>query len=135
MVSTPELGGTFRQIVCPNRLTAHRLCEWHEHQTSTTPSPACRRSDRHGTLATSSTSNRASPRTTSIRSSASLPTSRRVTDREVMVKAGEILAQHGALTADFIIEQMSQVLDDRIAVEDWRRVAAAIDEITDAKPQ
>lgn len=55
-----------------------------------------------------------------------------MTDRDVMVKAGEILAQHGALTADYIIEQLSDVLDDRIAVEDWRRVAAAVDQITGA---
>lgn len=53
-----------------------------------------------------------------------------MTDRDVMVKAGEIFAEHGALTADYIIEQLGDVLDDGVAVEDWRRVAAAIDEIT-----
>ena len=52
-----------------------------------------------------------------------------------MVKAGEILAEHGALTSDYIIEQLGDVLGDRVAVEDWRRVAAAVDAINDATPQ
>lgn len=60
---------------------------------------------------------------------------RRLTNREVMVKAGEILAEHGALTAAYIIDQLGDVLGDRVAVEDWRRVAAAVDAITEAKPQ
>jgi len=58
-----------------------------------------------------------------------------MTDRDVMVKAGEILAEHGALTSDYIIKQLGDVLGDRVAVEEWRRVAAAVDAITDAKPQ
>lgn len=55
-----------------------------------------------------------------------------MTDREVMLKAGEILAEHGALTEEYIIEQLGDVLDDQVAVEDWRRVAAAVDQINDA---
>lgn len=51
------------------------------------------------------------------------------------LKAGQILAEHGTLTADYIIEQLGDVLADRIAVEDWRRIAAAVDIIADAKPQ
>jgi hypothetical protein len=58
-----------------------------------------------------------------------------MTDRDVMVKAGEILAEHGALTSDYIIEQLGDVLGDRVAVEDWRRIAAAVDAISDATPQ
>jgi hypothetical protein len=58
-----------------------------------------------------------------------------MTDREVMMKAGEILAEHGALTSDYIIEHLSNVLGDRIAVEDWRRIAAAADAISEAKLQ
>ena len=58
-----------------------------------------------------------------------------MSDRDVMVKAGEILAEHGALTSDYIIEQLGDVLGDRVAVEDWRRVAAAVDRITDARLQ
>ncbi len=49
-----------------------------------------------------------------------------------MVKAGEILAEHGALTADYIITQLGDVLGDPVAVEDWRRIAAAADQITGA---
>ncbi|PTQ64870.1 hypothetical protein C8J45_102226 [Sphingomonas sp. PP-CE-3G-477] len=58
-----------------------------------------------------------------------------MTDRDVMVKAGEILAEHGALTSDYIIQQLGDVLGDRVAVEDWRRVAAAVDVISEARPQ
>lgn len=53
-----------------------------------------------------------------------------MSDRDVMVKAGEILAEHGALTSDYIIDQLGDVLSDRVAVEDWRRVVAAVDAIT-----
>ncbi len=52
-----------------------------------------------------------------------------ITDREVLMKAGEILAEHGALTSDYIIRQLSDVLGDSVAVEDWRRIAAAVDAI------
>lgn len=62
--------------------------------------------------------------------STTLLTSRRVTDREVWIKAGAILAEHGAMTADYIIDRLSDVLDDHVAVEDWRRIAAAVDMIT-----
>ncbi len=55
-----------------------------------------------------------------------------MTDRDVMVKAGELLAEHGALTADYIITQLGDVLGDPVAVEDWRRIAAAADAITGA---
>lgn len=55
--------------------------------------------------------------------------------REIWMKASAIIAEHGAMIADYIIEQLSDVLDDHIAVEDWRRVAAAIDEIMGARPQ
>lgn len=53
-------------------------------------------------------------------------------DREVWIQAGAILAAHGELTAEYIIDQLSDALGDGIAVEDWRRVAAAVDRITDA---
>ncbi len=51
-------------------------------------------------------------------------------EREVWIQAGAILAAHGELTAEYIIDQLSDALGDRIAVEDWRRVAAAVDTIT-----
>jgi len=58
-----------------------------------------------------------------------------MTDREVWVKAGSIVAEHGELTADYIIEQLDDVLGDRVAVEDWRRIAAAVDVIGTATAQ
>ena len=51
-------------------------------------------------------------------------------EREVWIQAGAILAAHGGLTAEYIIDQLSDALGDKIAVEDWRRVAAAVDIIT-----
>lgn len=51
------------------------------------------------------------------------------------VKAGTILAEHGEQTADYIIDQISDALGDRVAAEDWRRVVAACDAITGARPQ
>ena len=58
-----------------------------------------------------------------------------MTEREVWIQAGAILAKHGALTADYIIDQLSDALGDRIAVEDWRRVAGAVDAIKECRPQ
>ena len=52
-------------------------------------------------------------------------------DREVWIVAGEIVAEHGEMTADNIIGALIDVLDDPIAVEDWRRIAAAVNEISD----
>ncbi len=53
-----------------------------------------------------------------------------MTDREVWLKAGAIFAKYGALTADYIIDQLKGVSDDDIAAEDWRRIAAAVDKIS-----
>jgi hypothetical protein len=58
-----------------------------------------------------------------------------VTDREVWIKAGAIVAEHGAMTNDYIIEQLGNILDSHAEIEDWRRVAAAVDAIREAKPQ
>jgi hypothetical protein len=58
-----------------------------------------------------------------------------VTDREVWIKAGAIVAEHGTMTADYIISQLGDVLGDEVAVKDWRRVAAAVDAISDTRPQ
>lgn len=58
-----------------------------------------------------------------------------MTERAVWMKAGEIMAEHGGMTADYIIERLSDDLDDRVAVEDWRRIAAAVDAINGAPPQ
>jgi hypothetical protein len=58
-----------------------------------------------------------------------------VTDREVWIKAGAILEKWGSMTADYIISHLADCLDDDTALEDWRRVAAAVDDIKAAKPQ
>jgi hypothetical protein len=58
-----------------------------------------------------------------------------MSDRDVWIKAGSILAEHGAMTTDYIIDQISDALGDRVAVKDWRRVAAAVDAISDTRPQ
>ena len=58
-----------------------------------------------------------------------------MTDREVMMKAGEIVAEHGVLTSEYIIGQLSDALGNSVAVEDWRRIAVAVDAISKVKPQ
>ncbi|MBD8550336.1 MULTISPECIES: hypothetical protein [unclassified Sphingomonas] len=58
-----------------------------------------------------------------------------MSDRDVWVTAGAIVAEHGTLTADYINEQLGDVLGNRVAVEGWRRVAAAVDAITDTNLQ
>ena len=58
-----------------------------------------------------------------------------LSDRDVWLKAGSILEEHGDMTADYIIDQLGDVLDSAVAVEDWRRVAAAVDAISSAARQ
>ena len=58
-----------------------------------------------------------------------------MTNRAVYMTAGAILAEHGKMTGDYIIHQVTGALNELVAVEDWRRGAAAVDEITGARPQ
>jgi hypothetical protein len=58
-----------------------------------------------------------------------------VTDSDVWVKAGAPVAEHSTMMADYIINQLSDRLDSNVAVEPWRRVAAAVDKITGAELQ
>lgn len=58
-----------------------------------------------------------------------------MSDRDVWLKAGAIIVEHGEMTADFIIDQLGDVLDNEVAIEDWRRVAAAVDAIRGASAQ
>lgn len=58
-----------------------------------------------------------------------------MSDREMWLKAGAIGAEHGTLTTDYIISQLGNLIDDNVAVEDWRRVATAVDAITNAVRQ
>jgi hypothetical protein len=55
-------------------------------------------------------------------------------NREIWLRAGTILAEHGDRSAEYVIEQLAESLGDHVAVEDWRRVAAAVDFIADAEP-
>jgi hypothetical protein len=41
-----------------------------------------------------------------------------VTDREVWIVAGVILAEHGEMTPDYIIDQLGEVLDSDVAAVD-----------------
>lgn len=49
--------------------------------------------------------------------------------------AGAIVAEYGTGAAVSILTQLCDVLDDMVAVHEWRRVANAIDVIADAPPQ
>lgn len=49
--------------------------------------------------------------------------------------AGAIVAEYGTRAAASILTQLCDVLDDMVAVHEWRRVANAIDVIADAPPQ
>jgi hypothetical protein len=72
---------------------------------------------------------------TSIRSSASWLTFPQVTDREVWIKAGAIVAEYGSGAAAYIITRVCDDIGDIVAVQNWRRVANAVDAIADAPPQ
>jgi hypothetical protein len=58
-----------------------------------------------------------------------------MSEPHIWISAGVILAEFGDRTSDYIMDQLSDVLADSVAVENWRRVAAAIDAITGAKLQ
>jgi hypothetical protein len=58
-----------------------------------------------------------------------------MTDRDVWILAGEVLAEHGEMTFEYIMGQLSQVLEDTVATENWRRVAGAVDAIAAASLQ
>ncbi len=52
-----------------------------------------------------------------------------MTHREVWILAGEIVLEYGEFAADYIMGRLSDVISDPVAVEDWRRIAGAIDDI------
>jgi hypothetical protein len=58
-----------------------------------------------------------------------------MSERDIWISAGVILSEFGDRTLDYIIDQLGHVLADTVAVENWRRVAAAVDAITDAPRQ
>ncbi|MEG3164439.1 hypothetical protein U1701_07515 [Sphingomonas sp. PB2P19] len=53
----------------------------------------------------------------------------RLPERAIWQTAAQIVEQHGAGAADYIISQLGDVIEHRAAVEDWRRIAAAVDAI------
>lgn len=59
----------------------------------------------------------------------------RLPNRGIWLRAGTILAEHGDGSSDYIIGQLAESLGDVVAVEDWRRVAAAVSYIMDTEPQ
>ncbi|MEG3083688.1 hypothetical protein U1707_08540 [Sphingomonas sp. PB2P12] len=48
------------------------------------------------------------------------------------MRAVAILAEHGTTAADYILSRLSDVPDDDVAAQEWRRIAAALDEINRA---
>jgi hypothetical protein len=58
-----------------------------------------------------------------------------MSDRDIWIKAGAILAEHGGMTPGYIIDQLTDVLDSDVAVKKRRRIAGAVDAITGAKPR
>ena len=59
----------------------------------------------------------------------------RLPNREIWLRAGTILSEHGDRSSVYIIEQLTESLGDVVAIENWRRVSAAIGYINDAQPQ
>jgi hypothetical protein len=58
-----------------------------------------------------------------------------MSERHIWISAGVILFEFGAGSSDYILDQLSDVMADTVAVENWRRVAEAVDAIIGAKPQ
>lgn len=58
-----------------------------------------------------------------------------MTDRQVWITAGEIVAEHGEMTADYLFDRFNGSLCDPVAAEDWRRIVAAVDAISSVGPR
>ena len=61
-------------------------------------------------------------------------TSVALSNREIWLRAGTILAEHGPWSAKCIVSQLAQARGDCVAVQEWRRVGAALDYIVDVEP-
>lgn len=55
--------------------------------------------------------------------------------REVSIHASAILAAYGELTADYVIDQLSDAPGDRIVVRDWCWVSTSMDFTANSSPQ
>lgn len=58
-----------------------------------------------------------------------------MTEREVWLKASEVVAAHGNEAARYVLNSLGNVFASSDRVEDWRRVAAAVDFIMAASLQ
>jgi hypothetical protein len=58
-----------------------------------------------------------------------------MSERDVWISASVIQSEFGDRTSDYINVQLNEVLADAVAVENWRRVAAAVVAITGASRQ
>lgn len=52
-----------------------------------------------------------------------------MTDRDAWLKAGEILAEHGSMTPEYIMMHLGEFLDDQAGIRDLCRIAAAVNAI------
>jgi hypothetical protein len=55
-------------------------------------------------------------------------------NRDIWLLAGTILAEHGDRSTLYLVEQLTKVRGDSVAVQNWRRIAAAVDFIAGAEP-
>jgi hypothetical protein len=63
-----------------------------------------------------------------------LPVSQ-MTNRQVWLTAGRILATHAEMTATYVRDDLSDTIGPKIGFENLRRIAAAVDAIVMAGPQ
>lgn len=53
----------------------------------------------------------------------------RLTNRQVWLAAGTILAKHIEMTAEYVRDDLGDAIGPKIGFENLRRIAAAVDEI------
>jgi hypothetical protein len=58
-----------------------------------------------------------------------------MTEREVWLKAAEIVEAHGHAAPLAVLGSLGDMLSDPRGSDDWRRVARAVDTILFARPQ
>lgn len=56
----------------------------------------------------------------------------RLSSRDIWLKAGMILAEYGDGTTGYLNDRLDEAFGDMQAIEDWRRIAAAVDYIANA---
>lgn len=58
-----------------------------------------------------------------------------MTNRQVWITAAKIVAEHGEMTADYLLDRFNGSLYDPVAAEDWRRIVTAVDAISSVGPR